>query len=59
MEPEKKVVGSPADLVEAMTGVRPRSGVCILCRKALVRGVDTDHSVCNACWDSLGEEDEE
>lgn len=41
---------SPADLVEALTGVRPRSGRCILCKKDL-QPTDIDHSVCNSCWD--------
>lgn len=40
---------SPADLVEALTGVRPRSGRCIFCKKDLTTE-DIDHSVCNKCW---------
>jgi len=45
-----RTISNPHDLVEKLTGVRPDSGICILCKNALVSGIDTDHSVCNSCW---------
>jgi hypothetical protein len=43
-------ISNPADLVEKLTGVRPHSGTCMFCKKALT-ATDIDHSVCNSCWD--------
>jgi len=43
-------INNPADVLERILGVRPRSGVCMFCRNALTTE-DTDHSVCNSCWD--------
>jgi hypothetical protein len=50
-EPVVLRISNPSDFVEALTGHKPRSGVCILCGKTLVSDIDTDHSVCNPCWE--------
>lgn len=34
----------------------PRSGRCMLCGRFLYKE-DIDHSVCNSCWEDLGEEE--
>jgi len=34
----------------------PRSGRCMLCGRHLTTK-DKDHSVCNLCWEELGEEE--
>ena len=35
---------------------KPFSGNCMFCEKELTEQ-DDDHSVCNACWEDLGEEE--
>ena len=35
----------------------PRSGNCMLCANTLT-DQDEDHSVCNICWTTLGEDNE-
>jgi len=35
---------------------KPYSGNCMFCEKELTEQ-DDDHSVCNACWEDLGEEE--
>ena len=34
----------------------PRSGRCMLCGRHLTTE-DKDHSVCNTCWEEIGEEE--
>jgi len=34
----------------------PRSGRCMLCGRFLYKE-DIDHSVCNSCWENIGEEE--
>jgi len=34
-----------------------RTGVCISC-DTLLTEQDTDHSICNACWDLMEDDDE-
>ena len=34
----------------------PFSGICMFCGKNLTKQ-DKDHSVCNVCWENIGEEE--
>ena len=34
-----------------------RTGICLSCKKKLTNN-DEDHSICNACWDIMEDEDE-
>ena len=34
-----------------------RAGVCITCDQQLTEQ-DTDHSICNKCWDLMGADDD-
>lgn len=36
----------------------PRSGYCILCENPLTKD-DTDHSVCNECWEDTFKDDDD
>jgi hypothetical protein len=35
---------------------KPYSGHCMFCEKEITEQ-DDDHSVCNACWTNIGEEE--
>jgi hypothetical protein len=39
------------------TLARCRTGVCITCDQQLTEK-DTDHSICDKCWDLIGDDDE-
>jgi hypothetical protein len=34
-----------------------RTGICIMCDQQLTEQ-DTDHSICNQCWDLIGDDNE-